>query len=73
MKTKKKINWERKFIERSYVFFIIAALMWWCLALWSFRSATIYEWVIDKQKTMIQELRETDREWCINLFLKDSI
>lgn len=73
MKAKKKIDWERKLFEWSYVFFLIAALMWWCLALWSFRSSSIYEWVIDRQKTMIQELRQTDREWCINLLLNDKI
>lgn len=49
------------------------ALIWWCLALWSMNSASIYEWVIDKQQDIIRQLRQVDREKCIDLFVKDEI
>lgn len=59
--------------EIIIILLVLATMVWWSLALWSSRSASIYEWVIDKQQAIIQELRQTDRENCINLFLNDKI
>lgn len=70
---KKKIDWDTKVLEWSYVLFIIAAVSWWCMAVWFSTSVGTLEKVVEKQKVIIQELRQTDRQGCVDLFLNDKI
>lgn len=74
MRTKKKgIDWDTKFREWSYALFVIAAVSWWCMAIWFSTSVGTLENVIEKQKVIIQELRQTDREGCIDLLINNKI
>lgn len=69
----KKINRDWKVFEWSYFFFAIAALMGWTLFLWYKGGITTLEWVVDRQQNIIQELRQVDKEKCVDLFLNDKI
>ena len=72
-KTKKKIDWERKLFEWSYVFFLIAAFIWWCLFLGVAPSVNRLEKTTDNLHEQVMNMRQVDREKCIDLFLKDEI
>lgn len=73
IKMKKKIDWERKLLEWSYVFFMIAAFTWWCLFLGVAPSVNRLEKTTDNLHEQVMNMRQVDREKCIDLFLKDEI
>lgn len=73
MEEKKKIDWDWKILERSYVFFIGAAFIWWTMFLMYRSSVPMLEKANDKLHSQVMELRNIDREKCVDLLLNDKI
>lgn len=62
-------------MSREFIITLLAwvALVGRCMAVGLSTSTSTLEKIIDKQQAIIQELRQTDREKCIDLLIKNEI